>query len=226
MPRFHFKVSDSTAKIRRGSLEASNHQEATEIIENRGFQILELRESSSSAPANLKLTVQPRVPRYHPGPAAPWEFRPGLLQRLEEWSLSTRLRSALGSLMLLGLLWAAATWGRGPAPVQTETAKVASPGFQRCDLELEGRVSLSGSENYEGVTLTLLLPEIPYQKSYRWTELEHPRPGYFRLKTSVESSTRPRRLLLRARAAGREGETAPIRIHPELRQLTGLWIQL
>jgi type II secretory pathway component PulF len=60
MARFHFQVSDTEGKIRRGTMEAQSLSDAREIAGRRGYTIIELREAVDGIPEPvIKVQAKP-----------------------------------------------------------------------------------------------------------------------------------------------------------------------
>ena len=219
MARFHFQVSDTEGKIRRGTMEAQSLSDAREIAHRRGYTIIELREVVDGIPEPvIKVTTRSATTRYHTGPAEARPFRPSLAQRLGDMFPVATVRAIMAVLIVVGLLWMVAGWrspgvsptGQGPGRAS------ATPNLTALKLQVEGSVEVIGSTSLGDVQITVDLPEIPYQQTYEWSKLKHPRAGHFLVEVEFESTRKARQLIVHARKPGLgEASTEVIHITPQ-----------
>lgn len=229
MARFHFQVSDAEGKIRRGTMEAQSLSDAREIAGRRGYTVIELREAVDGAPEPvIKVQSRPATTRYHAGPAERREFRPSLGQRLQDWFPSQVVKAAMSVLILVGLGWMVVGWRTPGASTKGHPARpVVTPNLTALKLEVEGTVEIEGSSNVNDVQITIDLPEIPYQQTFDWEKLKHPRAGHFVAEVQFESTRKARQLVVHARKPGLgEGATEVISISPEGGHKGGLKIRV
>lgn len=219
MARFHFQVSDTEGKIRRGTMEAQSLADAREVAHRRGYTVIELREVVDGvAEPVIQVQSRPASSRYHTGPAAARPFRPTLVQRLQEMFPVNAVRGVMALLIVVGLIWMVAGWrtpgapARGAGPVRP----VSTPNLTALKLQVEGSVEVVGSTSVGDVQITVDLPEIPYQQTYEWSKLKHPRPGHFLVDVEFESTRKARQLIVHARKPGLgEASTEVIHIIPQ-----------
>ncbi|MBS2035511.1 hypothetical protein JST97_11020 [bacterium] len=218
MARFHFQVSDAEGKIRRGTMEAQSLADAREIAHRRGYTVIELREAVDGAPEPvIKVQSRPASTRYHAGPAERREFRPSLGQRLQDMFPSQTVKGVMGLLILIGLGWMVVGWRTPGAPGRGSAARpAATPNLTALKLQVEGSVEIEGSNNVNDVQVTVDLPEIPYQQTFDWSKMKHPRAGHFVVEVQFESTRKARQLVVHARKPGLgEGSTDIVAIAPE-----------
>lgn len=218
MARFHFQVSDAEGKIRRGTMEAQSLSDAREIASRRGYTVIELREVVDGAPEPvIKVQSRPATARYHAGPAERREFRPGLVQRLQDMFPAQMVKVFMGLLIVVGLGWMVVGWRTPGSSVRGAPVRPgATPNLTALKLQVEGSVEIEGSSNVNDVQITLDLPEIPYQQTFDWSKMKHPRAGHFVVEVQFESTRRARQLIVHARKPGLgEGSTEVIPISPE-----------
>ncbi|MCW5866488.1 MAG: hypothetical protein KIS61_04425 [Candidatus Eremiobacteraeota bacterium] len=219
MARFHFQVSDTEGKIRRGTMEAQSLSDAREIAHRRGYTVIELREVVDGAPEPaIKVQTKSATSRYHTGPAEARAYRPGLLQRLQDLFPVHTVRAVMAVLIVVGLVWMVAGWRTPGArnPGSGPSRAPATPNLTALKLQVEGSVEVVGSSSLGDVQITVDLPEIPYQQTYDWTKLKHPRPGHFLVDVEFESTRKARQLIVHARKPGLgEASTEVIRIIPQ-----------
>lgn len=219
MARFHFQVSDTEGKIRRGTMEAQSLSDAREIAHRRGYTIIELREVVDGVPEPvIQVATKSATSRYHTGPAAARPYRPDIFQRLYDVFPVQTVRAVMAVLIVVGLVWMVAGWrtpgarSTGSGPSRT----AATPNLTAFKLQVEGSVEVIGSSSVGDVQITVDLPEIPYQQTYDWTKLKHPRPGHFLVEVEFESTRKARQLIVHARKPGLgETSTEVIRITPQ-----------
>ena len=226
MARFHFQVSDTEGKIRRGTMEAQSLSDAREIAGRRGYTVIELREAVDGVPEPvIKVSTKVATSRFQTGPATPREFDPGILERIGALFSVQVVRIAMGTLIVVGLIWMVVGWrsqavrggtSGGPKPVNTPTLTALK-------LQVEGSVEVIGSSSVGDVQITIDLPEIPYQQTYEWSKLKHPRPGHFYVEVEFESTRKARHLIVHARKPGLgETSTEVISIPPDGGKQAGL----
>ena len=219
MARFHFQVSDTEGKIRRGTMEAQSLADAREVAHRRGYTVIELREVVDGVPEPvIQVQNRPASSRYHTGPAAARAFRPGLVQRLQDLFPANVVRGVMAVLIVVGLIWMVAGWrSPGSSARGTGPARPAStPNLTALKLQVEGSVEVIGSTSVGDVQITVDLPEIPYQQTYDWSKLKHPRPGHFLVDVEFESTRKARQLIVHARKPGLgEASTEVIPIIPQ-----------
>jgi hypothetical protein len=219
MARFHFQVSDTEGKIRRGTMEAQSLADAREIAHRRGYTVIELREVVDGAPEPvIQVQTRPATARYHSGPAPARAYRPGLLQRLADVFPVNTVRALMAVLIVVGLGWMVVGWKTPGAPSRgAGPGRVTStPNLTALKLQVEGSVEVVGSSSVGDVQITVDLPEIPYQQTYDWSKMKHPRPGHFLVDVEFESTRKARQLIVHARKPGLgEASTEVIRIIPQ-----------
>lgn len=218
MARFHFQVSDTEGKIRRGTMEAQSLSDAREIALRRGYTIIELREVVDGIPEPvIKVQTKSATSRYHTGPAEARPYRPGLLQRFQDGFPAKTMRALMAVLIVVGLTWMVAGWRSPGLPRGSAVARPgATPNLTALKLQVEGSVEVIGSSSVGDVQITIDLPEIPYQQTYDWSKLQHPRPGHFLVNVEFESTRKARQLIVHARKPGLgEASTDVIRIIPQ-----------
>lgn len=200
-------------------MEAQSLSDAREIANRRGYTIIELREVVDGVPEPV-IKVQPRsaTSRYHTGPAEVRVYRPGLVQRLQDMFPAKTVRAIMALLIVVGLVWMVVGWrspgsqGAGSGPRRV----AATPNLTALKLQVEGSVEVIGSSSVGDVQITVDLPEIPYQQTYDWSKLKHPRPGHFLVEVEFESTRKARQLIVHARKPGLgEASTEVIRITPQ-----------
>lgn len=218
MARFHFQVSDTEGKIRRGTMEAQSLSDAREIAHRRGYTVIELREVVDGIPEPvIKVQTKSATTRYHTGPAEARPFRPGLLQRLQDMFPVAIMRAVMAVLIVVGLVWMVAGWRSPGAPRSGGPERAsATPNLTALKLQIEGSVEVVGSSSVGDVQITVDLPEIPYQQTYEWSKLKHPRAGHFLIDVEFESTRKARQLIVHARKPGLgEASTEVIHIIPQ-----------
>lgn len=226
MARFHFQVSDSEGKIRRGTMEAQSLSDARAIAHRRGYTIIELREAVDgiSEPV-IQVATRSATSRYHTGPAPARAYRPGLWQRLHDLFPAQTVRAVMMILAVVGLVWMVVGW-RTPGPRGSGSGPgrpAATPNLTALKLQVEGSVEVVGSSSVGDVQITVDLPEIPYQQTYDWSKMKHPRPGHFLVEVEFESTRKARQLIVHARKPGLgETSTDVIRITPQGGKYTNL----
>lgn len=231
MARFQFQVSDPEGRVRKGTMEARTLAEARDIALKRGYTIIELREVSEAV-AEPKITVHSpskATTRYHAGPAPQREYRPGLVERLQSFFPTALVRGFLGLLMLVGAVWMVVGWRtpQRPAKVGGTGPRQATPTLHAFKLLVEGSVTVQGSSSLGDVQVMLDLPEIPYQQTYDWSKMKHPRNGHFVVQVEFESTRRARQLIVRARKPGLgEVSTDTIRLQPGGGKVSGLKLEI
>jgi hypothetical protein len=224
MGRFYFQVSDAEGRVRKGTMEARSLADAREVAIKRGYTVVELREVFEPAEPAIKVQTRAATTRYHAGPAPPREFQPTLGQRLQALFPSPVVKGAMGTLIVVGLAWMVIGW-KNPvrAGKNTPNARVATPQLQAFKLLVEGSVTVEEYPALGDVQITLDLPEIPYQQTYEWVKLKHPREGHFVVEIEFESTRQARQLIVRARKPGQgEASTEPISLKPGGGRVTGL----
>lgn len=219
MARFHFQVSDTEGKIRRGTMEAQSLADAREIAHRRGYTVIELREVVDGVPEPV-IQVQTRLTasRYHAGPAPARAYRPSLLQRIGEVFPVHAVRALMAILIVVGLGWMVVGWRAPGSPARgVGPGRVTStPSLTALKLQVEGSVEVIGSSSVGDVQITVDLPEIPYQQTYDWSKMKHPRPGHFLVDVEFESTRKARQLIVHARKPGLgEASTEVIPIIPQ-----------
>lgn len=220
MARFSFQVSDTEGKIRRGTMEAQSLSDAREIAHRRGYTIIELREVVDGIPEPV-IQVQnhnrPAATRFHAGPAPRREFKPGLMQRLQDMFPIQAVKGLMALLIVVGLAWMVVGWRTPGAPAKGGPVKTApTPNLTALKLQVEGTVDVEGSNNVNDVQITIDLPEIPYQQTFDWSKMKHPRNGHFLVEVEFESTRKARQMIVHARKPGLgEGSSEVIHITPE-----------
>ncbi|MBT9582635.1 hypothetical protein IV102_04760 [bacterium] len=224
MGRFYFQVSDAEGKVRKGTLEAGSLADARDVALKRGYTIIELREVAELAEAAVKVHTRPATARYHSGPAQPREFQPSLSQSVQAMLPATAVRAGMGTLAVVGLIWMLAGW-KTPTQGSTDNsaARLATPDLNPLKLVVEGSVEVEPYPALGDVQVTVDLPDIPYQQTYEWVKLKHPRPGHFSLEIEFESTRRARHMIVRARKPGQgEASTEAIPLKPGGGKFSGL----
>ena len=228
MARFQFQVSDSDGKVRKGTMEARSLTEAREIALKRGYTIIELREVLEAPETQIKVQTRPATSRYHTGPATAREFTPSLGQRLQALFPTQVVRGVMGTLMVVGLIWMVVGWkdpGRG-GPGKSGSS-LATPALNAFKLLVEGSVEVQGSSSLGDVQISIDLPDIPYQQTYEWPKIKHPREGHFSIDVEFESARKARQLIVRARKPGLgEASTEAIPLKPGGGKATGLVLKV
>ena len=224
MGRFYFQVSDAEGKVRKGTMEARSLADARDVALKRGYTIVELREVAEPAETAIKVQNRPATARYHSGPAQPRDFQPSLGQRFQALFPATVVRSMMGALVVVGLIWMIAGW---KTPTQGGTgkpaARLATPELNALKLIVEGSVEVEQYPALGDVQVTVDLPDIPYQQTYEWVKLKHPRPGHFLIEIEFESTRRARQMIVRARKPGQgEASTEAIQLKPGGGKVSGL----
>jgi len=219
MARFHFQVSDTEGKIRRGTMEAQSLSDAREIASRRGYTVIELREAVDGVPEPvIKVQTKSATTRYHTGPAPAREFDPGILERIGDLFSAKAVRAVMSTLIVVGLIWMVVGWRSPAARGGTSGAPkpMVTPTLTALKLQVEGSVEVVGSSSVGDVQITIDLPEIPYQQTFEWSKLKHPRPGHFFVEVEFESTRKARQLVVHARKPGLgETSTEVIRITPD-----------
>ena len=199
-------------------MEAQSLSDAREIAGRRGYTVIELREVVDGIPEPvIKVQTKPATTRYHTGPAPARQFDPGFLERLGDLFSAKAMRAVMSALIVVGLVWMVVGWrspaarggsAGGPRPLVTPTLTALK-------LQVEGSVEVIGSSSLGDVQITIDLPEIPYQQTYEWAKLKHPRAGHFFVEVEFESTRKARQLIVHARKPGLgEASTEVIRISP------------
>lgn len=224
MPRFYFQVTDTEGRVRKGSMEARSLAEAREVALKRGFTVVELREVAEMAEPAIKVETRPATTRYHAGPAPRRDFTPSWGQRLADWFPLSVIRGLMGLLMVAGLVWMAVGWkhaGYAPGAGPVKNKPTASP--HPFHLLVEGAVKVEGSSTLGDVQVTLDLPDIPYQQTFDWPKLKHPREGHFVAEVEFESMRRARQLIVRANKPGmKEAATELLHVNPDGDKVTAV----
>jgi hypothetical protein len=221
MARFHFQVSDTEGKIRRGTMEAPSLSDAREIARRRGYTVIELRELVDGIPEpviQVQNQSRPASSRFHAGPAPRRDFKPPLSQRLQDMVPLQTVKGLMALLIVLGLAWMVVGWRTPGAPPSGggSLKPVATPNLTSLKLQVEGTVNVEGSDNVNDVQVTIDLPEIPYQQTFDWSKMKHPRNGHFLVEVEFESTRKARQMIVHARKPGLgEGSSGVIHISPE-----------
>lgn len=217
MARFHFQVKDSAGGVRTGTMEARNLADARQIIENRGFSVVQLRAVEEAAPSSPKLEVHTKSAhmRHHVGPAPRREYRPPLGERLAALlPPASALNVGFLLLALLGALWMVRSWrSPGAGPPGSRPAVQATPESFPVKLLIEGKVNCPGSPG--DVEILVDLPEIPYQQTFQWSKIKHVKPDHFVVEVQFESTRKAKTLRVVARQPGvGEASVGPIHLRP------------
>lgn len=207
-------------------MEAQSLSDAREIAHRRGYSIIELREVVDGIPEPvIQVATKSATSRYHTGPAPVRPYRPGWFQRLHDMFPVQTVRAAMILLSLVGLIWMVAGWRTPGArnPGAGPSRAPATPNLTALKLQIEGSVEVVGSSSVGDVQITVDLPEIPYQQTFDWTKMKHPRPGHFLVEVEFESTRKARQLIVHARKPGLgEASTEVIRITPQGGKYTNL----
>lgn len=196
MPQFRFRIQDKEGRVRTGRLTATSKPDAHARIEQTGMKVLELVEvlEAGAAPA-LKVQGQSKS-TYRASRAEPYELDPTWLERL----FSKLPRGITGNVVfaalgIAGLLWV--VYNRNAVP----THKRGIPDATKVPVSVTvtGAVSMPGVQDFGDVELIMDFPEIPYQVSKRWSELEHPSQARFKWHLEFSAHNLPRNCYLRAR---------------------------
>ena len=179
--------------------------------------MVELREAE--AEPVIQIQAGTATTCYHVGPADPRSFQPdlGQRQRLQAAFPPKVVRSLMGSLIFIGLLWMVPGWQvqHQNGPKTPAGQRLATPVLNALKLTVAGTVSAQGSSNLGDVEVTLDLPEIPSQQTYEWTKMKHPGPDSFVVEVEFESPRAARQLIVRARKPGLgEAATDVIQLQP------------
>lgn len=200
MPQFRFRVEDKEGKVRTGRLTAASKSDAHSRIEQAGMKVLELGEIFDSAPVSEVKVQTPhskknqwRAPR-----ADPYELGDDLLEKISS-KVPEQVRAKFNPtiffcvLAALGLLWAIgrATWKEKPKRVVVATTKIP------VNVTITGNVSMPGIQDFGDVQVALDFPEVPYQISKKWEDLEHPSQGRFKWQANFAARISPRTCIVR-----------------------------
>ena len=183
---YRFRVEYKDGQIKKGRVTASSEAEARSRIEQMGLKILDLQGTGTSTGA-----------RWKAGRVAPYQFG-RLLHFYHKLSSDPRysLSKLFGSLAAIGLLWAVLSgvwhWHQQPGKAERRAPKSA------VNITITGEVSMPGAQDFDDVRILLDFPDIPYQISKPWSELEHPSQGHFSMTVSFVARTRPRQCLVKA----------------------------
>ena len=195
MPQFRFRIQDVEGRVRTGRLTASSKMDAHSRIEQTGMKILELSEVFDASAAPLKVQGQARS-TYRAERAEPYELDPTWFEWLySKVPTGMTPNFVFAGLAVLGLLWVAYSWNAAPAHRRglPEATKVP------VSVTVTGSVSMPGIQDFGDVEITLDFPEIPYQISKRWSELDHPSQSRFKWHLEFSAHTLPHNCFLRAR---------------------------
>lgn len=250
MAKFNYKVQDPTGNFRSGTLEARDFKDARSIIEKRGFRVIELSPVSSGLgpPPPLEDPPPPKAPppqpvkeptltfkapvgnieilakdsgsRYHTGPAPRRGYTPPLSERILSLLPPVQVSRGIAAVLAaIGLIWLVASWTR-PESSSGSANQVAQPATQKFQLKVLGSVDVKGSLG--DVELRVDLPDIPYQQTFHWAKIDHPRPGHFVIEVEFESTRKAKQVILTARKPGLGEAVLPAQpIPPEGGELRG-----
>lgn len=203
MARFHFQVTDTEGKVRTGTMEARNLEDARSVILKKGFSVVDLKEALEAPAVNIQVHKKAANSRHHVGPVARRDYQPGLGERIAALTPpASVVRFLLILVALGGGAWMYTTWKDPSQAKPGSPARSREPELHPLKLLVTGSVKVEGSSNLGDVQVTLDIPEIPYQQTWEWTKLDHPREGHFVARLEFQSSRKARQLVVRARKPG------------------------
>lgn len=192
MPRFSFKVVDKDGRTRGGALSAMDRDDAQRILQAKGLKVLGLSEEAN------RLGVA----------TAEVRFRPGLWERMARFRPESPL--FLGVILLsalIGVLLFASEW-RSPGSRARLAAAAAAP--REVHLRCQGEVHMRGAEDLGDVWLAVQFPEVPFQKDFRWSELDHPgAANRYSAEVSLKFPVAPTRFRVRVLKPGYRDALSP-----------------
>lgn len=184
--------------------------------------VLEYRPAAQTSSPNrigkIEVHQKSSASLHHRGPAPRRGFRPSLLERWSSLLPSAKVSRNLAlGLCLGGLVWMAITWKSPDSGTSSPVSKPSSqPGVQAFKLKVAGSVKLKDGGSLGDVQILLDLPEIPYQQTFDWSKLEHPKADGYLLEVKFESPRRAHKVILSARKPGYGSSTLPEQpIRPE-----------
>ena len=192
MAQFRFRVEDKHGRVRTGRITASNKIDAESRIEQAGMKLLELTQTTETSAISIR-DFQKKS-GWKPPRAEPYELDDSFLDRfLSRIPKNLSYNAVFGAMATVGLLWVAATWAWGAKKkVVVEIPK------NPINITILGNVAISGLQDFGDVQMMMDFPEVPYQISRKWNELEHPAPGQFKWQTEFMTRTSPRDCIVRA----------------------------
>ena len=130
-------------------------------------------EGSKLPSGELAFVKKGGQPAYRAKPVAPLDFKPSVLEKGAQLAGGGQgsTFAILGIAALLGFLWIVAGWV-SPAPPPKRTGAVAEALRFHC----VGNVFLPSSTSFSDVSLVVEFPQVPFRRSYAWSELSHPNP--------------------------------------------------
>jgi hypothetical protein len=202
MARFSFQVKDGEGKLRSGTMEARNLEDARSVILKRGFEVIDLKELAERGTGQIQILTAAAPTRYRSGPAAPRDYRSPIVEAMQERMPSPRsFRFAMALLAAVGMGWMVVGWRSAPKKTGlpgNRPLATASP----IKVALNVTASLVDDVSLGDVEVVLDLPEIPYQQTFLWAKLNHPGPRSFTTNVTFESTRQARQLIVRARKPG------------------------
>jgi hypothetical protein len=150
---------------------------------------------------NIEILAKDTGSRFHTGPAPRRGYRPPLGERILSLLPPVQVSRGIGAIIAaIGLIWLVASWTRPESTSTGSTTQVAQNAPQKFKLRVLGSVEVKGSLG--DVELRVDLPDIPYQQTFHWAKIEHPRPGHFVIEVEFESTRKARQVILTARKPG------------------------
>jgi hypothetical protein len=196
MPQFRFRIQDIEGRVRTGRLTAASKMDAHSRIEQTGMKVLELTEVLDTAASAPSLKVQGQAKStYRASRAEPYELDSTWL----EWCYAkiptgVTPNVLFAALAIVGLLWVVYRWDAG----STHARGLPEPTKVPIDITVLGSVSMPGVQDFGDVELIMDFPEIPYQVSKRWSEIDHPSQSRFKWHLEFAAHSLPHNCYLRA----------------------------
>lgn len=199
MPKYSFKVLDKEGRARAGSVQAASLEAARQMIAARGLTVLDLAEAGATGPeVKLQYEAKKGAGGIKIEPAEPRRYRPTFWDYLEKMSPDSPLfTTTVAVLAILGSLYLTTGFLRKPP----EPKNVPKPA-EEVRFEGVGAVTMSGVTDYGDVTLVVDFPQVPYQKSGKWSDFQHPSAGRYKFAIDFQCAHAPTRFQVRALKPG------------------------
>ena len=201
MAQFQFRVEDQAGRVRAGRITANSLEDARKRMLDLGMKVLELRNCGSPSEVTERSTPTSsglRISAVEPVDVSiRWDSR-----WYEFWERYPRERwegpvgKALIALFALGFL----VWLRSPRASLTvaPAARASSAPLHSVNVTLSGAVQVDGVQDLGDVVLLVDFPDIPFQFSSPWKDLDHPSSGRYRWQVAVKSQVQPKSCVVRA----------------------------
>ena len=195
MPQYRFRVEDKDGRVRTGKTTAADRAEALGRIEQSGLKVLELVETLDSGSAPSLQVHKSGKSTYRATRAEPYE-----LDELWSEKLARLIPSGFngnlvfGVLAVVGLVVAGLSYKheKSKAKPKVELPKIP------ISVTVSGDVSVAGIQDLGDVRVSVDFPDVPYQLTKRWSDLERPSKGRFIWKIDFVSTVQPRTCVIRA----------------------------